>query len=64
VYASQEVKDRMRIVAKDWLHRNLFYGDINGSMSKFVQMSGNNNLIVRMSMDLIGYAESQRIEEA
>lgn len=64
VTMADEQKENMKVVAKDWLHRNLFYGDISERLSQLVQSSGNNNLVVRMAMNLIGYAEQRRAEDS
>ena len=36
VTMADEQKENMKVVAKDWLHRNLFYGDISERLSQLV----------------------------
>ena len=59
VSLSQDVKDDMKTVYKDWLHTNLYYGDISAASSLLVNYGQNNNPIVRLAFHMIQRAESK-----
>lgn len=59
VSLSQDVKDDMKTVYKDWLHTNLYYGDISTASSLLVNYGQNNNPIIRLAFHMIQRAESK-----
>lgn len=53
VFASDEDKENMKTVAKDWLHKNVMYGDINSVTSYLYNNSYINNPIIKQVFHLI-----------
>ena len=60
---SQEDRDNMKIVAKDWLHKNIMYGDLNAFTSYVFNYSYSSNPIIKMAFHLIQDAETQILAE-
>ena len=63
VFASEENKEDMKKVAKDWLHKNLMYGDINAATSYVYNYSNSSNPIIKQAFHLIQQAEQRTLEE-
>jgi hypothetical protein len=53
----------MKKVAKDWLHKNIMYGDINAVTSYVYNYSNSSNPIIKQAFHLIQYAEQNTFEE-
>ena len=60
---SQEDRDNMKTVAKDWLHKNIMYGDLNAFTSYVYNYSYSSNPIIKMAFHLIQDAETKILEE-
>lgn len=63
VFSSQENKEDMKKVAKDWLHKNLMYGDITAVTSYVYNYSNSSNPIIKQAFHLIQQAEQKTQEE-
>lgn len=63
VYSSDENKEDMKKVAKDWLHKNLMYGDITAVTSYVYNYSSSSNPIIKQAFHLIQQAEQKTSEE-
>ena len=64
VTATQKNKDNLKIVYKDWLYQNSFYGDIS-KFEKFVVNYGqSSNPVIKMAFNLIEAAQTETLEEA
>ena len=63
VFSSEENKEDMKKVAKDWLHKNLMYGDINVVTSYVYNYSNSSNPIIKQAFHLIQAAEQKTLEE-
>lgn len=63
VAASNEDKENMKAVAKDWLHKNIMYGDINAVTSYLYNNSYSSNPIIKQAFHLIQHAETKTLEE-
>lgn len=63
VFASDQDKEDMKTVAKDWLHKNVMYGDINVVSSYVYNNSYINNPIIKQVFHLIQHAETKTLEE-
>lgn len=63
VFASEENKEDMKKVAKDWLHKNLMYGDITAATSYVYNYSNSSNPIIKQAFHLIQQAEQRTLEE-
>lgn len=63
VEASDENKEDMKKVAKDWLHKNMMYGDITAFTSYLYNYSYSSNPIIKQAFHLIQHAEQQTLEE-
>ena len=59
VTAEKQDKESMKIVYKDWLHRNLYYGDINLAQKLAANYGRHQNGIVKMAFTLIGEANTK-----
>lgn len=59
VSLSQDIKDDMKVVYKDWLHENLYYGDISTLSSWLINYGQTNNPIIRLAFHMIQRAESK-----
>jgi hypothetical protein len=53
----------MKKVAKDWLHKNIMYGDINTVTSYIYNNSFSSNPIIKQAFHLIQHAETKTLEE-
>jgi hypothetical protein len=53
----QEQKENMKVVYRDWLHKNWFHGDINAVTSLFTSYGQSGNPIVKIAFHLTQYAE-------
>lgn len=60
---SQEDRDNMKTVAKDWLHKNMMYGDLNAFTAYVYNYSYSSNPIIKMAFHLIQDAETKILEE-
>jgi len=60
---SQEDRDNMKAVAKDWLHKNMMYGDLNAFTAYVYNYSYSSNPIIKMAFHLIQDAETKILEE-
>jgi len=56
-------KENMKKVAKDWLHKNIMYGDINSAIKYIYNNSYVENPIIRQAFHLIQEAETKTLEE-
>ena len=56
-------KENMKIVAKDWLHKNIMYGDINAFTSYVFNYGYSSNPIIRQAFHLIQGAETKTLAE-
>jgi len=63
VEASEEDKENMKKVAKDWLHKNIMYGDITPVASYLYNNSFSSNPIIKQAFHLIQDAETKTLEE-
>jgi hypothetical protein len=63
VEASDQDKEDMKQVAKDWLHKNLMYGDVSGVESYLYNASYSQDPIIKQAFHLIQHAEQQTLEE-
>lgn len=63
VKASDQDKEDMKKVAKDWLHKNIMYGDINAVTSYIYNNSFSSNPIIKQAFHLIQDAETKTLEE-
>ena len=63
VFSSDENKEDMKKVAKDWLHKNLMYGDITAVTSYVYNYSNSSNPIIKQAFHLIQTAEQKTLEE-
>lgn len=63
VFSSDENKENMKKVAKDWLHKNLMYGDITAVTSYVYNYSYSSNPIIKQAFHLIQAAEQKTLEE-
>lgn len=64
VTSTQKNKDHLKIVYKDWLYQNSFYGDIS-KFEKFVVNYGqSSNPVIKMAFNLIEAAQTETLEEA
>lgn len=63
VDASEEDKENMKKVAKDWLHKNIMYGDISSVTSYIYNNSFSSNPIIKQAFHLIQHAETKTLEE-
>ena len=63
VEASDQDKEDMKQVAKDWLHKNLMYGDVSGVESYLYNYSYSQDPIIKQAFHLIQHAEQQTLEE-
>ena len=63
VEASDQDKEDMKQVAKDWLHKNLMYGDVSGIESYLYNASYSQDPIIKQAFHLIQHAEQQTLEE-
>lgn len=63
VDASEEDKENMKKVAKDWLHKNIMYGDISAVTSYVYNNSFSSNPIIKQAFHLIQHAETKTLEE-
>lgn len=59
----QDQKENMKIVYRDWLHKNWFYGDMNAFTSLFTSYGQSGNPIVSIAFHLTQYAEQKTQEE-
>lgn len=59
----QEQKENMKVVYRDWLHKNWFHGDINAVTSLFTSYGQSGNPIVKIAFHLTQYAEQKTQEE-
>jgi len=57
VESSEENKEDMKKVAKDWLHKNMMYGDVNAVASYVYNYSYSSNPIIKQAFHLIQHAE-------
>lgn len=64
VMATQKDKDNMKIVYKDWLYQNSFYGDISIYEKYLVNNGQSSNGIIKMAFHLIQVAQTETLEEA
>jgi len=53
----QEQKENMKVVYRDWLHKNWFHGDITSVTSLFTSYGQSGNPIVKIAFHLTQYAE-------
>jgi hypothetical protein len=53
VESSYENREDMKRVAKDWLHKNMMYGDINATTSYIYNYSYSSNPIIKQAFHLI-----------
>lgn len=63
VFASDENKEDMKKVTKDWLHKNLMYGDITAVTSYVYNYSNSSNPVIKQAFHLIQEAEQKTLEE-
>ena len=56
-------KENMKIVAKDWLHKNTMYGDISSFQSYVFNNGYSSNPIIKQAFHLIQHAETKTLEE-
>ena len=63
VEASDQDKEDMKKVAKDWLHRNVMYGDLNVVSNYIYNYSYSSNPIIKQAFHLIQNAEQMTLEE-
>lgn len=63
VFSSDENKEDMKKVAKDWLHKNLMYEDITAATSYIYNYSYSSNPIIKQAFHLIQEAEQKTLEE-
>lgn len=63
VEASDIDKEDMKKVAKDWLHKNMMYGDVNAVASYIYNYSYSSDPIIKQAFHLIQHAEQQTLEE-
>lgn len=63
VFASEENKEDMKKVAKDWLHKNLMYGDSGIVTSYIYNYSNSSDPIIKQAFHLIQSAEQKTLEE-
>ena len=63
VESSEENKEDMKKVAKDWLHKNMMYGDVNAVASYVYNYSYSSNPIIKQAFHLIQHAEQRTLEE-
>lgn len=63
VFSSDENKEDMKKVAKDWLHKNLMYGDITAVTSYVYNYSYSSDPIIKQAFHLIQEAEQKTQEE-
>lgn len=64
VTAPEQERENMKVVYKDWLHRNMFYGDIS-AIEKYAGNYGQStNPIVKLAFHLIQAAQTKTQEEA
>lgn len=63
VESSEENKEEMKKVAKDWLHKNLMYGDISAVTSYVYNYSNSSNPIIKQAFHIIQHAEQKTLEE-
>ena len=63
VKASDQDKEDMKKVAKDWLHKNIMYGDISAVTSYIYNNSFSSNPIIKQAFHLIQDAETKTLEE-
>jgi hypothetical protein len=63
VEASDVDKEDMKKVAKDWLHKNMMYGDVNAVASYIYNYSYSSDPIIKQAFHLIQHAEQQTLEE-
>ena len=59
----QEQKENMKVVYRDWLHKNWFHGDITSVTSLFTSYGQSGNPIVKIAFHLTQYAEQKTQEE-
>lgn len=64
VTATQKNKDHLKIVYKDWLYQNSFYGDISWFEKFFVNNGQSSNPVIKMAFNLIEAAQTETLEEA
>lgn len=64
VTATQKDKDNMKVVYKDWLYQNSFYGDISKYEKILVNNGQSSNGIIKMAFHLIQVSQTQTLEEA
>ncbi len=64
VTATQKDKDNMKVVYKDWLYQNSFYGDISGYEKYLANYGQSSNGIIKMAFHLIQVSQTQTLEEA
>lgn len=64
VTATQKDKDNMKIVYKDWLYQNSFYGDISIYEKYLVNNGQSSNGIIKMAFHLIQMAQTETLKEA
>ena len=62
VVASQEVKDRMKEVAGNWLTLNTYYGDISVWQTYTANFGQMENPIIRIGFHLIQQADTKTLE--
>lgn len=63
VDASDQDKADMKEVAKDWLHKNIMYGDLNAVSNYVYNYSYSSNPIIKQAFHLIQHAEQKTLEE-
>ncbi len=63
ITASEEEKQDMKIVAKNWLHRNDMWGD-EGKITAFFNYSRNNSPIIRQAFQIIQDADATTRKES
>lgn len=63
VESSEENKEDMKKVAKDWLHKNMMYGDVTAFTSYVYNYSYSSNPIIKQAFHLIQHAEQRTLEE-
>lgn len=64
VTATQKDKDNMKVVYKDWLYQNSFYGDISVYEKNLANYGQSSNGIIKMAFHLIQMAQTETLKEA
>lgn len=63
IAVSDQDKEDMKAVAKDWLHKNMMYGDLNAFTSYVYNNAYSSNPIIKQAFHLIQEAETKTLEE-